>query len=76
MKERSSQVCSANAFHSDLIIAIYFAATNDRVDEWKELIQNLNPMPAKTYFSEDVLCEVDDPYGFLKDMMTIEFLNR
>ena len=46
------------------------------MDEWNELIQNLNPQPPKTYYSEDVLCEVDDPYGFLKDMMTIEFLNR
>ena len=58
------------------MIITYFVATNDRVDEWNELIQNLNPQPAKTYYSEDVLCEVDDPYGFLKDTMTIEFLNR
>jgi hypothetical protein len=51
------------------------AATNIDGDEWNTTVQNMNPSPAREYLSADVFDEIDDPHGFVQEMMTTEALN-
>lgn len=46
-----------NSMHKKSILA----TTNEKVDEWNNLIQNLNPNEKYNLISCDELCEVDDP---------------
>ena len=59
-------------FESKVIIS----ATNDKVDLWNDLVQLLNERESIELPSADNLCEVDDPYGFLKEQLTEDILNR
>jgi len=53
------------------------ASTNERVDFWNNEIQKLNKSKKeKIYLSHDSIDEVDDPYHFLKNMLTEDVLNR
>jgi len=61
----------SNTMHCSSILA----ATNEDGDVWNEAIQDLNPNPVKEYHSADIFDEVDDPYGFIAEMMTTEALN-
>jgi hypothetical protein len=59
----------------NVLTSTILAATNQRVDEWNEIVQLLNPSPLYTIFSNDTLSEVDDPHGYLKGMLTTSVLN-
>lgn len=52
------------------------AISNKDVDHWNNKIQELNPNEAVTLISKDNLCEVDDPHGILKQMLSTEVLNQ
>jgi len=55
------------------------AGTNQEVDQWNTLIQALNPQfdsKRQHLLSADVLAEVDDPHGFLQELLTTETLNK
>ena len=55
------------------------AGTNHEVDHWNTLIQALSPqLDSKRQYllSADVLAEVDDPHGFLQELLTTETLNK
>jgi len=53
------------------------ASTNERVDFWNNEIQKLNKSKKeKIYLSHDSIDEGDDPYQFLKNMLTEDVLNR
>ena len=57
---------------------VILAGTNKEVDYWNKRIQCMNPNQMSTLrklISADVLCEVDDPKGILKAMLTTEVLN-
>ena len=52
---------------------VILAGTNKEVDYWNKRIQCMNPNQMSTLrklISADVLCEVDDPKGILKAMLT------
>jgi len=52
-------------FTSRLILAI----TNNQVDEWNHQIQEL-----KELVSADILCDMDDPHGILKEILCPQVL--
>ena len=57
---------------------VILAGTNKEVDHWNRVIQRMNPQSSATMtrlLSADILCEVDDPRGILKAMLTTEVLN-
>jgi len=54
----------------------FLAITNKVVDEWNTKIQALNQNEAISLFSKDNLCEVDDPHGILKNMLTRDVLHQ
>ena len=45
------------------------AATNARVDFWNAAVQQLNTNRLYEFKSSNRISEVDDPYGYLKDML-------
>jgi len=51
------------------------AATNDRVKAWNHIIQKLNQNPSFTFYSSNVFVDVDDQYGYLKDMFKMNEVN-
>jgi hypothetical protein len=61
-----------NTMHKNVIIA----STNEIVDDWNKIVQNLNNNPSQQFVSHDYLCEVDDPRDVLKSMLTDDVLNR
>jgi ATP-dependent exoDNAse (exonuclease V) alpha subunit len=67
-----------NGFSNDqqFLSSAILAATNKQVDTWNSRIQELN-QTSELYElnSKDSLCEVDDPHGYLKNMLTTEVLN-
>jgi hypothetical protein len=52
------------------------AGTNKTGDEWNTLVQNMNPHTTHKLLSADYLCEVDDPKGIIRSMLTEEVLNN
>jgi len=52
------------------------AVTNKDVDMWNHKIQLLNPYELISLLSSDKLCEVDDPHGILRKMLTEDILNK
>ena len=52
------------------------AVTNKDVDMWNKKIQQLNPNELISLHSSDKLCEVDDPHGILRKMLTEDILNN
>jgi len=57
---------------------VILAGTSREVDHWNKRIQCMNPQQMSTLkklVSADALCEVDDPKGILKSMLTTEVLN-
>ena len=57
---------------------VILAGTSKEVDNWNQVIQRMNPQfltTLKRLVSADILCEVDDPKGILKSMLTTEVLN-
>jgi hypothetical protein len=61
----------AEAMHKSSILA----ATNEDGDEWNLKVQLMNPEEIHEFLSADVFDEVDDPHGFIREMMTTEALN-
>ena len=56
-----------------------FAATNNQVDKWNEIVQSRFENPSssvQTLVSDDKLSEADDPHGFLKKMLNETVLNN
>jgi ATP-dependent DNA helicase PIF1 len=51
------------------------AGTNEQVNQWNNVIAELNPGTEAIYVSRDELAEVDDPHNILKDMLTTTVLN-
>jgi len=51
-------------------------ATNEYVDEWNEIIQQLNPNKEHILKSSDMFDSVDDPKNILQHMITDEVLHR
>jgi hypothetical protein len=51
------------------------ASTNKSGDAWNKIIQDLNDSPLELLRSHDVLGEVDDPNGYLKQILTEQTLN-
>jgi len=57
---------------------VILAGTNKEVDSWNQVIQRMNPQfltTLKRLVSAIILCEIDDPKGILKSMLTTEVLN-
>jgi len=57
---------------------VILAGTNKEVDSWNQVIQRMNSRfltTLKRLVSANILCEVDDPKGILKSMLTTEVLN-
>jgi len=52
------------------------AVTNKQVDYWNTKIQEQNPNEKISLFSKDMLSEVDDPHGILKNMLTEDVLHQ
>jgi len=50
--------------------------TNAGVDQWNELVQNMNQNEEHLLSSEDSLSEVDDPKDILKHMLSEDVLNN
>ena len=50
--------------------------TNSGVDQWNELVQNMNPNDEHLLSSEDSLSEVDDPKDILRSMLSEDVLNN
>jgi hypothetical protein len=68
-----------DGFHRDapsLIDSFVLAATNERVNHWNTIIQELNESPSHILDSVDTLSEVDDPYSHIAALLTTEVLNR
>ena len=58
---------------------VILAGTNKEVDSWNQVIQRMNSRfltTLKRLVSANILCEVDDPKGIHKSMLTTEFLNK
>jgi hypothetical protein len=49
--------------------------TNERVDYWNKIIQEINPNTPYTLLSHDFFSDVDDPNDTLKNMLTESILN-
>jgi hypothetical protein len=54
----------------DLSKRAILCATNEDVDEWNCLVQEMNPEPSVTLIAANHFKEVDDPKGILKNMLT------
>ncbi len=54
----------------DLHERAILCATNEDVDEWNSIVQDLNPQQSRTYVSHNQFKDVDDPYGILTSMLT------
>jgi hypothetical protein len=52
------------------------AVTNDSVDSWNAIVQNLNPNPIKCLKSHDIFADVDDPHGILQANLTPLIMNE
>jgi len=63
-----------NATIDDLSNTAILCATNDRVDFWNELIQNLNAEAPRKLMSRDAFADVEDMKGHLSTMMTSKML--
>jgi ATP-dependent DNA helicase PIF1 len=61
---------------SEMTSCCIIAATNERVDFWNNLVQNMNPQQKWNLLSKDQFGEVDDPNGILSSMMTEDILNQ
>ena len=61
---------------SEMTSCCIIAATNERVDYWNNLVQNMNPNQKWNLLSQDQFGEVDDPHGILENMMTEDILNN
>ena len=66
-----------NGFNTtEMTSCCIIAATNDRVDYWNNLVQQMNPNSVWKLQSKDTFGEVDDPHGILANMMTEDVLNQ
>jgi len=52
------------------------AVTNKQVDYWNTEVQKLNPNEKHTLYSYDTFHEVDDPHGYIQEMITEEIMNK
>jgi SOS response regulatory protein OraA/RecX len=60
-----------HGFNNDqeFLSSAILSATNRQVDQWNSIVQELNQTSELMELnSKDTLCEVDDPYGYLKQM--------
>jgi len=55
---------------------VLLAISNKDVDTWNSKIQQLNTNTAVSLISKDSLCEVDDPHGILKQMLSEDILHQ
>ena len=60
---------------NQMVDSCVLATTNVAGDEWNRQIQALNPAELHELRSHDNLCEIDDPHGYIKDMMGEPLLN-
>ena len=58
--------------HKTCILAV----TNKQVQEWNVLIQKLNKYNSVLFKSYDTFNEVDDPHGYLSNMVTEHVMNK
>ena len=52
------------------------ASTNDSVDNWNSIVQSLNNNEMWTLYSNNRICDVDDPHGFLARCLSEYVLNK
>jgi hypothetical protein len=52
------------------------ATTNESVDEWNSIVQNLNDNETNSLYSVDTFDEVDDPKHIIRGMITEDVMNR
>jgi hypothetical protein len=77
VKTEALQFVYPNGFESHTMHkSSILAATNEDGDEWNSIVQDMNPNEPRSYFSADVFDQVDDPNGFVQEMMTTEALNK
>ena len=55
---------------TDLHKRAILCATNEDVDEWNSIVQDLNPNQPETLISRNEFKEIDDPRGILRSMLT------
>jgi hypothetical protein len=61
---------------NSILSSTILAATNTQVEQWNNIVQQLNPKPTHICCSNDILSEVDDPHGYLKEMLTKTLMNQ
>ena len=54
---------------------LFLCATNENVDMWNSVAQNMNLSAPKTLISKDTFSEVDDPHGHIQRMLSTLVLN-
>jgi hypothetical protein len=65
-----------NEFNCNIAMnRVILSTTNDSVDKWNTLIQDLNPNESIPLLSKDEFNEVDDPHGYLQQNLTPDMLN-
>ena len=62
-------------YHKDNRDSAIFTATNEKVDEWNQIVQDMNPRTGYDLFSHDSFADVDDPNGYLSRCLTEPVLN-
>jgi energy-coupling factor transporter ATP-binding protein EcfA2 len=60
----------------DFVSSAILAATNQQVDQWNSIVQDMNPSQLFELKSKDSLCEVDDPHGHIERMLSNTVLNN
>ena len=55
--------------------ATILCATNESVDMWNSVVQNMNSCVPKIILSKDTFSEVDDPHGHIQRMLSTSVLN-
>ena len=56
--------------------ATILCATNESVDMWNSVVQNMNSCVPKIILSKDTFSEVDDPHGHIQRMLSTSVLKR
>jgi ATP-dependent DNA helicase PIF1 len=54
----------------DLHKRAILCATNESVDEWNKVVQDMNPQEPNTLVARNEFKDIDDPKGILKSMLT------
>ena len=55
---------------------LILATTNKKVDYWNKMVGDLNPNPTHIQKSEDSFADLDDDYGYLRELINDKVLDK